>query len=323
MGKVAQIVQTEKDPREKSYSLNTDGDRDGLGNKEIPWGFRDVLSAIALSLAVFALFWGSTQLVEAILNREQYLTLLGKSTTVVFLIGLVLVITVINRIKIGPVLIAVFITSLFAVIIGVSGDTRIPNVTDEIGGIPVGIVVLAILNCILIVVTLLYVKFKYQSNLKTLGFISPFKFTQYPGALIYWVFGLVLVFIWSFIIKFINLEILMPPENAKYILNLASGNMIITMGLVGLWGPVAEEVFFRGFMISGLKAQFGWKSSVIISSLIFSVFHIEPGAIIPTFLLGAILGYIFIRYGSIWPSIFIHALHNMIAVLMASVDVNL
>ena len=321
MGKVEQTAQTQNVPQKQPDPLERH--ENNFRKKEIPWEFRDVLSAIALSLAIFALFWGLIQLVEAVLDREQSLNLLGKSTTVFFLLVLVFVIAVINRVKVGPIIITVISTWLFAIIIAVSGEIPSTKTSNEIGGIPTGIAVLAILNGILIVVTLLYVKTKYQSNLKTLGFISPFRFSQYPGALIYWLFGILLVFIWSFIINGLNLEILIPPENAKYILDLASGNMIIAIALVGLWGPIAEEIFFRGFMLSGLNSKFGEKSSLVISSFIFSVFHIDPGAIIPTFLLGAILGYVFIRYRSIWPSIFIHALHNMIAILAASADINL
>jgi membrane protease YdiL (CAAX protease family) len=50
---------------------------------------------------------------------------------------------------------------------------------------------------------------------------------------------------------------------------------------------------------------------------VFGLFHIDPGAIVPTFALGLALGWVYLKTGSIWPAIFAHGLHNTVAVLVA------
>ena len=86
---------------------------------------------------------------------------------------------------------------------------------------------------------------------------------------------------------------------------------------MGVVGPVAEEIFFRGFVLTGLLKRFGVRRALLLSSLLFGLFHIDPGAIVPTFALGLVLGWVYLKTGSIWPSIFAHALHNTLAVLIA------
>lgn len=90
---------------------------------------------------------------------------------------------------------------------------------------------------------------------------------------------------------------------------------MITLLLVAVVGPVAEEIFFRGFVLTGLLRRFGVARALLLSSLLFGAFHIDPGAILLTFMLGLVLGWVYLKTGSIWPAIFAHSLHNAVAVL--------
>jgi membrane protease YdiL (CAAX protease family) len=114
-----------------------------------------------------------------------------------------------------------------------------------------------------------------------------------------------------------GVDLLVPPDTAKRALDEAGGSIIVTIVLVGILGPIAEEIFFRGFVLPGLIKRFGVGRSLLISSLVFSLFHIDPGAIVPTFALGLALGWVYLKTGSIWPAIFAHGLHNTVAVLVA------
>ena len=79
--------------------------------------------------------------------------------------------------------------------------------------------------------------------------------------------------------------------------------------------PFAEELFFRGFLIPPLKRSFSLWLSVLLSALIFMSAHgyIKPGA----FLLGLFTAVIFIRTGSVIPSIIFHFSCNLWGPLLA------
>ena len=90
-----------------------------------------------------------------------------------------------------------------------------------------------------------------------------------------------------------------------------------TIGLcLAVVPAVCEEFFFRGMLQrSLLKNGAAWKA-ILISSLVFGGFHtIGSGVVaidrlIPTTLLGLVLGYLAYKSNSILPGMFLHAIHN-------------
>lgn len=81
--------------------------------------------------------------------------------------------------------------------------------------------------------------------------------------------------------------------------------------LVGaVLAPLVEEIFFRGFLFQGFRARYGWKMSMLLSSAIFGIAHLDPASLIPTFILGILLAYLYHRTNSIWPGVILHAMIN-------------
>jgi membrane protease YdiL (CAAX protease family) len=79
--------------------------------------------------------------------------------------------------------------------------------------------------------------------------------------------------------------------------------------------PIAEELFFRGFLFGGLRSSWDFLPAALVTGLIFGVVHAPTGptAAIPLAGLGFALCFIYERTGSIWPCIAVHALNNGIA----------
>jgi CAAX protease family protein len=81
--------------------------------------------------------------------------------------------------------------------------------------------------------------------------------------------------------------------------------------------PLAEEVFFRGFVFGGLRRRLSFPAAALISAGIFGLFHYTgPGSlgVIPQLaLLGFALCWVYEETGSIYPTIAIHAVNNAIA----------
>jgi len=84
-----------------------------------------------------------------------------------------------------------------------------------------------------------------------------------------------------------------------------------------LLAPIIEEIFFRGFVFSGLQQRWGWQKAAVISAGMFAAAHITPTAIIPIFILGLIFAYLYRVSNSIWPAIFMHMLTNTVALVAA------
>lgn len=80
--------------------------------------------------------------------------------------------------------------------------------------------------------------------------------------------------------------------------------------VVAIVAPIVEEIFFRGFLFQGFRQKYGWMPAVFISSAIFGAAHLDPVALIPTFVLGCVLAYVYHRSNSVWPGIIFHAAIN-------------
>jgi membrane protease YdiL (CAAX protease family) len=95
--------------------------------------------------------------------------------------------------------------------------------------------------------------------------------------------------------------------------NLNSPVMFVIVGVV--LAPVLEELFFRGFLFKGFREKYGWKSALVISSLIFSVFHLQVATLLPMFLLGGLFAYLYQRTESVFPGMILHFLVNAFGML--------
>lgn len=90
-------------------------------------------------------------------------------------------------------------------------------------------------------------------------------------------------------------------------------NILVMAVLAG----IAEEVFFRGAMQQFFYRIVSNKHLAIwVTAFIFSTIHFQFYGFIPRFLLGALLGYLFIWYGNLWFPIIAHIAHNALNVIM-------
>lgn len=95
------------------------------------------------------------------------------------------------------------------------------------------------------------------------------------------------------------------------------GGLLLALLLGAVVAPVAEEIFFRGFIYGGMRNLWGVGWGMVVSSVVFALVHITPGVLVPIFVIGLVLAYLYERTGSLWPSIILHALVNAVAFLGA------
>lgn len=77
--------------------------------------------------------------------------------------------------------------------------------------------------------------------------------------------------------------------------------------------PILEEVFFRGLVFESCRERLGKGGALLMSALLFGAIHIVPVQMINAFVVGLILGYVYLKTRSLLSVIIIHAINNAIA----------
>lgn len=112
----------------------------------------------------------------------------------------------------------------------------------------------------------------------------------------------------------IDLNSLLQPESILgYIL------LIIAVAIIA---PIGEELLFRGFLQQFLEQN--WKDitrAILITSLFFSIIHMNPYWFIQIYVLGVMLGFLSWKTNSIFPPLILHALNNGTALLFSFIDI--
>ncbi len=92
--------------------------------------------------------------------------------------------------------------------------------------------------------------------------------------------------------------------------------LVVVAVLVTVVAPVAEELFFRGFMFTALRRAWGLVPAVLATGIAFGAVHAgssEPEFLVPLGVFGAALCLLYWKTKSILPCIVLHALNNSLA----------
>jgi len=90
--------------------------------------------------------------------------------------------------------------------------------------------------------------------------------------------------------------------------------------MIVLLAPIAEELFFRGFLFAGLRTRWSLWPAAITSGLIFGSVHAPTGitTVVPLAVLGFALCWLYDRTGSLWPCVIAHMINNGLALAVVS-----
>lgn len=85
--------------------------------------------------------------------------------------------------------------------------------------------------------------------------------------------------------------------------------VIVTILYVCLIGPFLEELLFRGFILQK-TASVSPALGIVLSSVMFGMFHGDMEQVINATIMGLFFGYIALKANSIWPTIIMHIVNN-------------
>lgn len=95
------------------------------------------------------------------------------------------------------------------------------------------------------------------------------------------------------------------------------GGLIANLFIIALMAAVGEELLFRGIL---QKLFTNWLGNVhlgvLVTSVLFSMFHLQFFGFLPRLLLGILFGYMLVWSGSLWLPVLAHFINNASAVLV-------
>jgi uncharacterized protein len=234
-----------------------------------------------------------------------------------------------GQVALGIMLVAVLALTAVEVVVLLAGRDNQALVT-VLSSVSLGLVIFVVVGLLALL--------PHKAPLSALGLTRP----GFPGlrtvglTVLALLLSLGFTAAYAYLVQTGGVDVLVPPEIPPGIV-FPGGAVVLTFLALAVWTPLSEEVFFRGFIFAGLLSRWGVVGASVISALIFSVFHdplifaapfnlefyLENGAtgvLIPIFVTGLLLAWLYRKTGSLWSCIAAHAGQNATA-LMATVYV--
>lgn len=88
--------------------------------------------------------------------------------------------------------------------------------------------------------------------------------------------------------------------------------LAVILATLAVVPAVCEEICFRGFVFGALRLRLNGFWTVVLSAVLFGVFHevLSAGRLLPSTFVGLALGFVRLRSGSVLPGMLLHAVHN-------------
>ena len=128
--------------------------------------------------------------------------------------------------------------------------------------------------------------------------------------------SIVLTSVYIAVVDALGLDPLVPPSFPEELRE--EGAQVPGFLLAVVWGPLAEETFFRGFLFPPLLSRLGLVGATGATSLLFALSHGAVGFLIPIFLTGVLLTLLYRYTRSLWSCWAAHALQNALAFAFAA-----
>ena len=157
-----------------------------------------------------------------------------------------------------------------------------------------------------------------KADIKRVFKIKKPKIKDFIRGIITWVLGFMLVSAVSMIL------LMMFPEQSRVLEGMneviRGNNIILQILLIAAVPAVCEEFLFRGFIMTSLMGEKPKNKRYIaaviaITGILFGMMHISFIRIVPTAILGIVIGYNAYKSDSIYPAIFVHFINNALSVI--------
>lgn len=135
------------------------------------------------------------------------------------------------------------------------------------------------------------------------------------AGVVIWAVAQVLAGVLVIILRMLGLN----PEGQQEVTSIASQLPLpVAVITIAVAAPIAEELFFRGFVFNAWEREYGTRSALIGAALLFGLAHVPGGtplAVVIVLLLGVLLTSVYAWTRNLATTIGIHAAFNLASVL--------
>ena len=119
------------------------------------------------------------------------------------------------------------------------------------------------------------------------------------------------------------LRTVLPPPAwlERLFAELAGGRRSLwgSVALLVVAAPLTEEALFRGVILRGFLGRYAVRRAVLVSALLFAVFHLNPWQFLGAATAGVLFAWWRAATGSLVPGLVCHALNNAMPIVAANV----
>ncbi len=178
----------------------------------------------------------------------------------------------------------------------------------------------AMMNVVGISVIVYFITRKHGQDIEAIGITGK----RVLGGIFYAVIGylalvpvLILIMVGTFLVtKWLAYKPPVQPIVQVFMEEKETAILWLSTLFAAVFGPIAEEIFFRGFMYKAIKKSIGIFWAMVITSAIFSFLHTHIVGFLPIMVLGMLLAYLYEKTGSLVPSMTVHIIHNVGMVIL-------
>ncbi|MCJ8311404.1 MAG: CPBP family intramembrane metalloprotease [Saccharospirillaceae bacterium] len=124
-------------------------------------------------------------------------------------------------------------------------------------------------------------------------------------------------------------DVIMTLQNSIFGINpeVVFFNNIYSTGIFGvicicLVAPIAEELVFRGVILRGLLSRLRSTHAILLSSMLFAIFHFNADQTFFVLFIGCFLGWLYVKSYSLYPSIIAHICFNSWSYILGGIEVS-
>ena len=105
----------------------------------------------------------------------------------------------------------------------------------------------------------------------------------------------------------------MPEFMQEIFLEFANQNGVFSFIVIVIAAPILEELIFRGIILNGLLQRYSPVKSIVLSSVLFGIVHLNPWQFISALIIGIFSGWVYYKTRKLSLSILIHLVNNLLA----------
>ena len=152
-------------------------------------------------------------------------------------------------------------------------------------------------------------------SLTDLGFRRPTRWSLLPAA---WIGAYAVLALYGALLlvpEALGLDVSVLREGNPPPVGAGAGPVAVLLAAVAVIAaaPLGEELFFRGLLYRGLRSRTRMLPALALSGLLFGLFHVNVGVLVPFTGIGMLFAWCVERSGSLWTSVGAHAAFNSLA----------